>query len=59
MPGKKPAKIAPAGNALQSAWAVGVADVVVPIGTTVTVDVPAMEVLCDGALTTQAELEHE
>jgi hypothetical protein len=66
MPGKKPARIAPAGNVLQSAWtaaglvwtadgfavtagAVGVADVLVTIGTTVGVDVPVIEFVCDGA----------
>ena len=81
MPGKKPARIAPAGNALQSAWtaagfvwttegfvitagAVGVADVLVAIGTTVGVDVPVMELVCDGAepwltLIIQAEPMHE
>jgi hypothetical protein len=66
MPGKKPARIAPTGNALQSActvdglvWvaegfavtagAVGGTDVLDKTETTVGVDVPVMELVCDGA----------
>jgi hypothetical protein len=57
-PGKKPARMALAGNALQLCWitdgsvvtagAVGVAAVLVTTGTIVGIDVPLKELVCGG-----------